>query len=419
MRNKLIPWFLVGFAATLPFSIALSTICFGTAIGLWLLGARWTFSEWPPTVGPLERWFLVFLGISVISALIGPYPMRGLREIWRKDFYFFIAVLLIATWKKPDLQMQLLRVFVVSSIVFALWGVIQRIVGVNQWDARGQDFSYLPQAMEHWPRRILNQFAMINGRVAGTRSHPLTYAEGLLFGWGYVLVALFSVETKRAWRWFLAALVVEFALIASLSRGPWLAAAAMGIAALMLKHDRAACLRFLILGLPALTLLFSPVLKQRATSILDRTHHSNSERIEMWRAGFALWKEQPWFGIGPANVKKMSPLYQSAEKRREGPWGHLHSTFVNMGVERGLLGLGAYMILLLMIVRQLWKTMSEQPSGSMSWQMSAGALLGILGFLLSGLTETVYNDSEVLMMFYFVVGLSLAAKPRGGLVSVQ
>ena len=98
---------------------------------------------------------------------------------------------------------------------------------------------------------------------------------------------------------------------------------------------------WLVLGICVLFMaLFStiPVLRDRAVSILDRSHHSNVERVHMWRAGLAMWKSKPLLGMGPGSVKLLSVDYQTPDEKVWGAWGHLHSIYINFLAERGALG---------------------------------------------------------------------------------
>ena len=66
------------------------------------------------------------------------------------------------------------------------------------------------------------------------------------------------------------------------------------------------------------------------------------ERVYMWRSGLAMWRERPVLGIGPGGVKREYPRYALPEavKKRT---SHVHSTPLQILVERGVLGLAAWL----------------------------------------------------------------------------
>jgi putative inorganic carbon (HCO3(-)) transporter len=319
---------------------------------------------------------------------MNPYRQHSLKEIWDTDLYFCIAVFMIAVGREPARLNRWLKVFFWAGIVTAIWGLIQWGVKGLQHAASGPPF--LPP-----------ELAELKRRIAGTRNHPLMYAETLLFIWGYGLSALLKDPGKQTWKYLAALLLVEGALLGSLSRGPWLAAAAMGGVALAWCRDGAALRRLGLLAVPLLPLLMVPSIGHRAQSIVSTHHVSNADRLEMWHAGWKMWKENPWFGLGPGNVKIFSTFYQRPQDRRYGPWGHLHSTYINVAAERGILGLLGFLVLMGTLAWELLRSPSDP-------LVRRTALLGMVGFLVSGMTETVYNNATIMMIFYFVVGIGLA-----------
>ncbi len=400
---------LAALAAVIPVSIAASNIVFFPLLALWLLGAQWTFARWPvPPWGRLATAYSIFLVVSLLSALLGGDIHHSLREIYNKDFYFLIALLLVALLREQADRERVARIFINFSLLMAAWGIVQFIVGVNQTDRSHGEFLYLPAWVAGWPRLLLNQLSMLNGRVAGTRSHPLTYAECLLLAYGFCL-AFVRLESRRSFRrWIVSSWLIGGALLLSLSRGPWLAAAIMTLLAFLPGWRQGGRWRVAFVCLPILAIVVVAPLRARALSILDTNHHSNSERLHMWHAGRLMWQSRPILGIGPGNVKSASPLYQTDEERGQGPWGHLHSTFVNFAAERGAAGLLSYLFFIALLTGEFIKALYRRNVADWERAVLWASLFGIVGYLLSGVTETTYNASTVSMVFYFVMGLGLA-----------
>ena len=128
-------WFLL-LAATLPVSIAASSLLYFPLVGFYILLSYWTFRRWPPQWGWVEKAFVCFWLISVLSALFGINPWHS-RIRLGKDLYFLILVLLTAYLAVENRNSKLMRVFMISAIVTAAFGILQRIIGVNQSDNAG------------------------------------------------------------------------------------------------------------------------------------------------------------------------------------------------------------------------------------------------------------------------------------------
>ena len=84
------------YAFVTPISIAATNIVFFPLGVIWLFGARWPWPKWPPVYGWPEKFFLVYLGTSLISAAAGIDPLHSLREIKNKDLYILILIVLVA-----------------------------------------------------------------------------------------------------------------------------------------------------------------------------------------------------------------------------------------------------------------------------------------------------------------------------------
>jgi O-antigen ligase len=412
MSKRILFYALLAWALVTPISIAGTSLLYFPLLGLYGLLAFWTFKRWPPVWGWVEKAFISFWLISVLSAFFGVDPLHS-RIRLGKDLYFLILVLLGAYLAQEPADSKLMRVVVISSVATAVFGIFQFAVGVNQSDNAGGIFWAMPPWLEHAPRALQNHLSMVNGRVVGTRAHPLTYAEGLLFPLAYTLSYL---STRRAdwWKWALAQVIVLLALIVSQSRGPWIAAAVMGLVLCVLRRDVSLYKRLAVIYLPVALCFFSPHLRHRAQSMTNTVYDSNAERLEMWKAGRQMIQDHPLLGIGPGNMNRASPLYQPPKRKIEGPWGHLHNTYINVAAERGLLGLLSFLTFIMVLAGELWKgyQRSENLTDEEPRILILTALLSLVGWLVSGFTETVYHDSNVLMMFYFVMGIALATSRR-------
>jgi len=395
-------------AAALPVSIAVSSLVFFPLLAVYLLGAKWTFPRWPPTFGATEKAFLIFWVISLVSAMFGE-SLAGSRRGLTKDLYFSMAVLISALAVAPGLRWRLLHVFLYGSGAMALLGLVQYALGINQTEHHSQVFLNLPAALQDWPPRLLEYLSMIKLRAVGTRSHPITYAEGLLLGLAAAFGAWRAFPERRM-AWGVISLALMGGVLVSLSRGPWLVMAIMVLLAVLLLRQRHL---WLMVGLGSLILsgIFwnTSSMRQRLSTLSDATFQSNAERLRMWEAGWAMIQDNPWLGVGPGHVRRVVPQYQSESDRKAGPWGHLHNTFIHMAAERGIPALLAFLFWMALLFRASWKGWKSadlQVSG-----LGLAGMLAMVAFLACGMTERVYGDTEIMMMFFFLLGTS-APSPR-------
>ncbi len=111
-------------AIAVPISLAVTNLIFFPLLGVWLLGARWSFHQWRPVWGLPETLFLGYLAISLVSAVLGVDVRHSLHEIYKKDFYIVIAIVVVALARDPQKNAKLLRLFMIAAFLTAVWGVI-------------------------------------------------------------------------------------------------------------------------------------------------------------------------------------------------------------------------------------------------------------------------------------------------------
>jgi O-antigen ligase len=122
-----------------------------------------------------------------------------------------------------------------------------------------------------------------------------------------------------------------------------------------------------------------------------------------------MWREHPWLGVGPGGVKRRYADYARPEavKRRT---SHVHSAPLQIAVERGLLGLATWLWIWVAFYRWAWRAWraGEARSGR-ERALVAGAVAAVSGFLVAGLTEYNFGDTEVALVLWTVMALAFTA----------
>jgi putative inorganic carbon (hco3(-)) transporter len=410
--NKTVAVWLALLAFSFPVSIAASSLTFFPLIGLYLLAGYWTFQIWPPVIGRVEKAFAVFFAVSLASAGWGFSLLHSRRQLL-EDLYVLLIPLLVALLRNaPVRRVRLMKVFLWGGLFTAAFGLLQTAIGMDQNELTGRVALHVPALIADWPQGLLFKLSLNDGRATGLRSHPLTFAEGLLFGLAYLLSGL-AVSPKMRWgRWLWMFGVLLSALLVSQSRGPWIAFGVMALTAGILDPRPVVWRRLALLMLvPVILLVTVPTLRQRVLSIGDTRFASNSERLQMWRIGARVLQDHPLLGVGPGNIRNVSASYQTPEQHQTyGHWGHLHNTYVHIAAERGILGLAAFLFFIGTLGWTLLRALRRLSTEEIERRtILLTALLGLTGWLVSGLTEAVYNNSSIQMMFYFTAGLALAS----------
>ena len=189
------------------------------------------------------------------------------------------------------------------------------------------------------------------------------------------------------------------------ARGAWLGFAVGAVAsALMLRR------RWLVLVALALviagTLAVEPGVRERLRTVGDLADDTARDRLAMLDAGLRLVRAHPVTGVGPGEVKRLYPAWATEEALRRST-SHLHDTPLQIVVERGIPGLAAWIAIWVAFFARAARTLRRIPADDEeSRGLVLGSMAAIAAFLVAGLFEYNFGDTEVLL-----VALALMALP--------
>lgn len=253
-------------------------------------------------------------------------------------------------------------------------------------------------------------------RASGFFGHYTTYAEALQLIASLALGLL--VARRKKWDWRGALLAAAFAgmcgaLILTVTRASWLGLllSAFTIAAVGAKRRTLLVVAAVALPLAVAGLL---VLQQkRQVGFLDAREGSTAWRLMVYRESLDLLVREPrhmLVGVGMDSIKRHYREWGLFDKGRQN-WSHLHSTPLQIAVERGLPALLVWLALMFLYARTLWRLARERAVENwVERGLALGALGGLVGFTAGGLVHYNLGDSEVVMIFYFVMGLALVVE---------
>src|SRR5262245_44569438 len=191
-------------------------------------------------------------------------------------------------------------------------------------------------------------------------------------------------------------------------RGAWVGFVAGAVLLLALVR-RGRPLLLAAVAVLVLVVVLVPGVRHRAESIVDPDDPTARERWAMWRSAAAIARDHPLTGVGPGQVKRVYPGYVDPEFRDK-PRGHVHDTPLQVLIERGALGLIAWLALFATFFVLAARTQRRlPPAGSLERALVTGSMAAIVGFLVGGLTEYNFGDSEVVLVAYALMALPFVA----------
>jgi O-antigen ligase len=129
----------------------------------------------------------------------------------------------------------------------------------------------------------------------------------------------------------------------------------------------------------------------------------------MWRSGLAMARDHPLTGVGPGLVKQVYPRYAAPEVTNT-QRSHVHNAALQVLIERGVLGLAAWLWLFAAFFVRAARLARAVPATTDARALVIGAIAAVTGFLVAGLTENNFSDSEVLLTLTFVMALAFVAE---------
>ncbi len=390
------------FFVSLSLSVAIQQTVLGLLLAL-LTYVGWRDKGLPAT--PMDRPLLLLLGALLLSTFLSPdvsTSLAGYRKLWLVGAFFVTYHLVQGSQE----VWRLVSLLVIMATVVAAYGIVQHFTGID----------LAKQLMGKEPRLAPFWFgSQERFRTKGLLPSGITYAHSLAFPLTFLSALLFAPELK--WQKRLVLLggwgVMVFALLFSLTRGVWLAYVVVLILLGVARGGRA------LLALWGCTVLLGLFLfgagsgvRQRAAQIFDLT--ANIGRSQIWQANLDMIKDRPWFGWGYGNYRKFRDPYYHHYPEAD-TTAHAHNNFLQMWVDGGLVGLGAFLFLFWVILRAGWQAYRLLPVEAEPLRsLALGGTLSVLGFLLGGLTQYNFGDAEVVIVCWATVGVVMHTRKWAG-----
>jgi O-antigen ligase len=394
-------WLTLAAAGTIMLGVAWWEILLALALGFLLLSGLPL--RWPRIAAPLG----LFLVWTLISLAFSPDPAFGLAQV-RKMYVFFTLLVVYSVVGDLRTARWLAYIWMAIGTFTAGKGLVQFLRDIAVWAATAghQDFYHF----------------YIADRIRGFMSHWMTFSGQELFVLLLLTAFVLFGPRGRLWIWLPCGAIVFAALVASNTRGVWIAAIVAGL--YLLWEWR----RWAALAMPAIIVLVAflgpSAIRERVDSLLHPhgATDSNEHRIIVWRTGWEMIKAHPLLGVGPDMVRKKSIQDEYRPKDiplplPEGFYEHAHNIYIQYAAERGIpatlfivaaMGLGLY---------DFRRALTALPPGRSTERfLLQAAIAVIIGTAVGGITEYNLNNSGVLPMFLTTMCLGYTAaslqKPR-------
>jgi putative inorganic carbon (HCO3(-)) transporter len=355
---------------------------------------EWLWSGW------LTRAVLGYFAVAIASVAFNPVTLDAQRELMRLASYVCFYYV-ITDWIQTRRDTQtLLKVLMASTIVVALFGLYQVMIG-----GYSAVYDVLYPVQEE-----IRQIPPWEGRITSFLEHYNGLAAYINLVVPFCLI--FALRgTDRALRtlskWCLA--LASVALLLTQSRGGLLAyAAILMVPAYMLAPDRKTRMRRLamVLVVCVLAAAVAGFFFQRLGEIDDYTAVS---RLAIWGGAFTVFARSPVVGAGFGNLR---PLMGGLLGLPEGWMGDAHNLYLELLAESGLMGFIAFAFLVVSALRAARRCM-RQSQDEFAWLTGIAAFAALCGVLVHGTVDYLFHTTpQVAALFFLVLGI-LGAQTLG------
>ena len=204
-------------------------------------------------------------------------------------------------------------------------------------------------------------------------------------------------------------LVSVVALALTYVRGAWVGLAAGAVVVLLTVRRRSVvAITLVVVVLAALAAL--PGVADRLRTIGTLRDDTTRDRLAMIKTGLSLTRAYPVTGIGPGQVKRVYPVAAGPEALRRST-SHLHNTPLQIAVERGIPGLLAWIAIFAAFLVHTVRLVRRLPDGP-ERTLVIGVQAAIVSFLVAGLFEYNFGDTEVVLVAVALMALPFVVAER-------
>jgi O-antigen ligase len=340
----------------------------------------WLFEKWEDKKKAADIYLYLILAfgfVRILSIIFSQYPSQSVQSFY-KDALFYLGFFAMSFYLRTFTKKQVL--YIVYS--FLLGAVMVSIIGLVLFN--------------------LSRFDRAQSFTTGYA----TFSSYLLTALGVYIV--FDFEELSKYKTAIIVIGISLVLsgiITSLGRWNIAVAGAVIVIGLIIKKitiKNAA----LIIVLTALISAFS--FHNNNVEVDRRVENIStlSDRNILIKGAETLLWQHPIVGFGPRTFHQIFPYYNELGDKGVGSW---HDDFIQMYFESGILGLAAFLCLIIYTLFIPLKTLLKEKPEEYYRKIIIGIFLGIGALVLSGLLAGFIDSPVLSVLFAFLIALESSA----------
>ncbi len=362
--------------------LALTVLYF---IGICLRNERFKISN-------IDFVLAIFMVMVIIAEVFSISPSQSLKGFIFYVTCFLIVLLIISSVKTPsdlNLLIGLMLVGVTITGLFSVWQYVTNSVKVS--------LEYTDITMSYGLRRMPSTFF-----------NPNNYAIFLIITLPFFFSSVLNAKTLLRKLLFIAMAVPPvIALFLTGTRAAWLALV-FSIFIIILFKNRKLIPVFILLGIACFPLLPAQITDRIMTLTNFSADKSSQYRLLIYKSVTPIISDF-WLTGGGLGNEVFARLFNRYYKfTGTGVIAHAHNVYLELWIQMGIFGLLSFVWFMLRMIKKSIKAIFGEADKMLKNILVAG-VAGIAGALLIGFVEYIWFYPRVMIIFWAVVGIILAA----------
>lgn len=385
---------LAGYVLVLPTAgtVALRNLLFFSALLLTLFAAvRWKLKLQIPFALP----WIVYAVVAVASLVHAIDPAYSLGEIKAEILYGIIASMLAGTWfTRMGSMDKLLVAFMAGSVVMALFACWQEV------------------------RETVLGLAFDPARHGSLHSGAGDYSTYIVVVMPFLLGMLWRHRDSRRTTILLGIVIALNLAGAMITRNravfPALAVETLVLSVLLLRTDGSwvrwrAAVPWIVLLVAAIVALFALQMATRIEANPALGPLERDPRWEIWAVALDNIRADPWFGSGFG--RSVFSFLNPAVVQANGQHWHAHNALLDKGVQMGIPGILAFVLLIVAALRRTWLPCSARQAHASAAMLSAGCVALAAGLFVKNMTDDFFVRDQGYLFWVLMAGAAAALEP--------
>ncbi len=346
---------------------------------------------------------IVFALTLTVAMATGIFRHNGIVNALQdfRQFAEFIALFWLVLQRSPnrDQVVQLATAYVFGATLVAIHGIIQH---------------YYPIGMSR--TEIAADLALYHSVRSGS-FYGATPLGGLMVLAMGPTIGLALIAKKRSTQalLFVCLALCLVAMVFTKTRGAWVGALlSVAFLFLWIRPNK----KILVgTGVAILLLVVAagPTFLSRLVTLADPTQDvSLMERAQYYAAASHIADAHPLLGLGWGCYYDIDTILEAKEyvavPRPESPEeATVHSAYLQIFVKTGLIGLGGFLLVMMVWVERVWRVYRSQPHEREDLALFAGLAAGLTGYLFHSTFENFFQWPVMSQSFWLFMALSFVA----------